>query len=180
MLRSGVLWRNLPSGFGRWNSVFKRYARWCRFGVWEKILTDLTQQSDIQHVCIDSAMIRAHACAAGAASSTASNEALGRFRGGFGCNIHALTDALGLPIRFILTGGQEIVTYFHFIAHANRCTFRIHRETSKDKTLHLIAYNYVTHKHPHSAGMARQASALQHALHAHERFVAEHGRALFP
>ena len=38
--------------------------------------------------------------------SHASAEALGRSRGGFGCKIHALTDALGLPVHFILTGGQ--------------------------------------------------------------------------
>lgn len=38
--------------------------------------------------------------------SNATTEALGRSRGGFGYKIHALTDALGLPVRFILTGGQ--------------------------------------------------------------------------
>ena len=48
----------------------------------------------------------AHACATGAANSNAVAEALGRSRGGFSCKIHALTDALGLPVRFILTGGQ--------------------------------------------------------------------------
>lgn len=33
-------------------------------------------------------------------------EALGRSKGGFSCKIHALTDALGYPLRFILTPGQ--------------------------------------------------------------------------
>ena len=44
----------------------------------------------------------------GAAASNATAEALGRSRGGFGCKIHALTDALGLrlPVGFILTWGQ--------------------------------------------------------------------------
>ena len=46
------------------------------------------------------------ACAAGAAASNATAESLGRSRGGFGCKIHALTDALGLPGRFMLTGAQ--------------------------------------------------------------------------
>jgi len=32
-----------------------------------------------------SSVIRAHACAAGAANSSAENEALGRSKGGFGC-----------------------------------------------------------------------------------------------
>ncbi|MEQ1602819.1 MAG: IS5 family transposase [Methylophilaceae bacterium] len=52
-------------------------------------------------------VIRAHACAAGAANSTAEKEALGRSKGGFGCKVHALCDAFGMPLKFILTGGQE-------------------------------------------------------------------------
>jgi transposase len=47
---------------------------------------------------------RAHACAAG--QSTPEAEALGRSRGGFSTQVHALTDALGNPLDFALTGGQ--------------------------------------------------------------------------
>ena len=36
----------------------------------------------------------------------AAKEALGRSWGSFSSKIHALTDALGLPARFILTEGQ--------------------------------------------------------------------------
>lgn len=43
---------------------------------------------------------------AGTANSNAVAEALGRSRGGFSCKIHALTDALGLSVGFVLTGGQ--------------------------------------------------------------------------
>ncbi|MDP2176898.1 transposase [Methylicorpusculum sp.] len=51
--------------------------------------------------------IRAHACAAGAKKSSATAEALGRSKGGFGTKIHALCDGLGLPIKLALTGRQE-------------------------------------------------------------------------
>ena len=39
--------------------------------------------------------------------NSAKEHALGRSRGGFSTKVHALTDALGSPLRFILTGGQE-------------------------------------------------------------------------
>ena len=83
-----------------------RFSSWSRFGVWEKIPGSVSSKADLENVCIDSTVVRAHACAAGAAASNAAAEALGRSRGGFSCKIHALTDALGLPVRFILTGGQ--------------------------------------------------------------------------
>ena len=72
----------------------------------QQMLASVSVKADMQNVCIDSTVVRAHACAAGAAASNATAQALGRSRGGFGCKIHALTDALGLPVRFILTGSQ--------------------------------------------------------------------------
>ena len=56
---------------------------------------------------IDSTITRAHACAAGATGSNAEAEALGRSKGGFTTTIHAIADARGNPLDFILTGGQS-------------------------------------------------------------------------
>ncbi|MDD2800445.1 MAG: hypothetical protein PHE96_03215 [Methylococcales bacterium] len=58
---------------------------------------------------MDGSVIRAHACAA---HSSADNEALGRSKGAFSCKIHALCDGLGLPIKFILSGGQDAGVLF--------------------------------------------------------------------
>lgn len=38
------------------------------------------------------------------------NEALGRSRGGLSTKIHMLADALGRPVRFIITAGQRSMT----------------------------------------------------------------------
>ncbi len=43
----------------------------------------------------------------GGKKNRAKEQALGRSRGGFSTKVHALTDALGYPIKFILTGGHE-------------------------------------------------------------------------
>ena len=54
---------------------------------------------------IDGSVVRAHQHAAGALGGQ-SQQALGRSCGGFSTKIHAKVDALGLPLKFMLTPGQ--------------------------------------------------------------------------
>lgn len=49
-----------------------------------------------------------------------------------------------------------------------------------EKELHLIADDYATHKHPKSPALVGTASAFPCPLHAHQRFLAQHGRAVLP
>jgi len=64
---------------------------------------------DMEYLILDSTVVRAHPCAAGALhkSGGQAEQALGRSRGGFSTKIHVNVDALGNPLRFTLTGGQR-------------------------------------------------------------------------
>ena len=113
--KTGAPWRDLPERFGKSNSVFVRFNRWCKSGVFEKILKHLRDRDleDLLHtphpeiLLLDSTIVRAHQHAAGAKGTCAAAEALGRSRGGFGTKIHVACDGLGKPVRIILTPGQD-------------------------------------------------------------------------
>ena len=44
----------------------KRFARWCDQGVWEQMLVHFADDPNMENGLIDSTIVRAHPCAAGA------------------------------------------------------------------------------------------------------------------
>ena len=63
--RTGVAWRDLPAGFGPWQTVWKRHHRFSTDGTWDKVLTMLQAQADAAggidwRVSVDSTIARVH------------------------------------------------------------------------------------------------------------------------
>ncbi|HAB5395072.1 TPA_asm: IS5 family transposase [Salmonella enterica subsp. enterica serovar Mbandaka] len=102
-----VRWRALPERFGPWNSVWKRFDRLSKVGVFETFFETLTAMGTSAHLIqmFNSAIVRAHISAAGAKRGQP-GQALGRSRGGFTTKIHAKADSSGHLIAFDLTGGE--------------------------------------------------------------------------
>ena len=65
-VRTGAPWRDLPSGFGRWNSVFQRFRRWVKGGVFERVFACLSDEPDFEHALVDGTIVTAHQKASGA------------------------------------------------------------------------------------------------------------------
>ncbi len=64
-LRTGVPWRDLPSEFGPWQTVWRRHYRFCLDGTWDKVLSFLQVEADAKgeidwRVSVDSTIARVH------------------------------------------------------------------------------------------------------------------------
>ena len=65
LAKTGIAWRDLPFCYGKFNSVWQRYNRWCQKGVWQRIAAELTDE-DTEWLSVDSTCVRAAPAAAGA------------------------------------------------------------------------------------------------------------------
>ena len=76
VLRTGAPWRDLPRAYGPWQTIYSRFCRWQKAGIWQEILRALQQRSDAEGKVdwemhyVDSTTVRAHQHAAGAKGGT--------------------------------------------------------------------------------------------------------------
>ena len=71
-LCTGAQWRDLPERYGPWQTIYHRFARWCRDGTFDRLLDrlrlrlDAGGMIDLETWCVDGTSIRASRSAAGA------------------------------------------------------------------------------------------------------------------
>ena len=60
ILRTGLPWRDLPGRYGSYTTVYNRYNRWAKSGVWLRIFEALSAQSPNSLHLVDTSIMRAH------------------------------------------------------------------------------------------------------------------------
>lgn len=62
--KTGIPWRDLPAGFGKWNSVWRRFDRWSQRNVWGQ-LAKAIDEPDLVELQVDSTSVKVHQVASG-------------------------------------------------------------------------------------------------------------------
>ena len=105
-VRTGVPWRDLPGGFGKWNSVFQRFRRWVKGRRVRARLRAPVRRAGLR--VRPGRRHHRHRPPEGERRQRGTrNQAIGRSRGGLTTKIVALVDALGNLVRFVLLPGQR-------------------------------------------------------------------------
>jgi transposase len=124
-VRTGSPWRDVPAGYGPWQTVYGLFRRWQRDGTWARVVTGLQVAADAAgricwQVSVDSTVCRAHQHAAGARKdgsgqreppggvcSEPAGHGLGRSRGGFSTKVHLACEQGQKPLAIVITAGQQ-------------------------------------------------------------------------
>src|SRR6186997_766340 len=79
MLRSGARWRDCPAVYGPYTTVYNRFNRWSRQGIWLGMFEALTGRSAVIGTgSIDSTHVKAHRSAGGGKGGRSSKPSVAR------------------------------------------------------------------------------------------------------
>lgn len=110
---TGSPWRDMPVFLGSWQSVYKRFARLCLRGVFERLFEILRGKETCQIAFADSTSCKAAPWAAGARRAKQSmagareRQKLGKSRGGMTTKVHAFCDEAGRLFHCFLSKGEQ-------------------------------------------------------------------------
>src|SRR5262245_2807465 len=64
-LRSGSPWADLPERYGPYTTVYNRFNRWRKAGIWDKLMDAIVKAHKGEVQMIDSSIVRVHQHASG-------------------------------------------------------------------------------------------------------------------
>jgi transposase len=60
VLRSGAFWSDLPERYGPPTTIYNRFNRWRKAGVWDRLMDEITRLYDGDVQMIDTSIVRVH------------------------------------------------------------------------------------------------------------------------
>jgi len=106
VLMSGGRWVDAPPAYGPRKTLYNRWVRWARKGVWQQAFAALAAAGGPPAELMLDLDPRQGAPLCGRRKRGAHANAIGRSRGGRTTKIHALVDGQGRMVAFALTPGQ--------------------------------------------------------------------------
>ena len=106
ILRVGCPWRDLPSVYGPWSSVYTRWRRWCQCGLWVKLLGVLGRTAQGKLRFVDTSHVKVHQDGSNPAGGQ-ENQAIGRTKGGLNTKISDWVEGTGRAVSLSVAPGQH-------------------------------------------------------------------------
>ncbi|WP_145206863.1 IS5 family transposase [Sphingobium sp. B2] len=105
--RNGLRWCDAPREYGPPKTLYNRWKRWSRMGVFTRIMAGLAAEAaDEKTIMIDATYLKAHRTASSLRGKKGGRGRLiGRTKGGMNTKLHVVADAQGRPIRMFVTAG---------------------------------------------------------------------------
>jgi transposase len=113
ILRTGCPWRDLPERYGPYTTVYNRFNRWRKAGIWDRMMGAIVKAHDGNVQMIDSSIVRVHQHASGVKKrvefvvSVEAGAGLRRKHVPAQAGIHARVDGKGRPVRLLISPGND-------------------------------------------------------------------------
>lgn len=109
--RNGLRWRDAPSAYGSHKTLYSRWRRWSRMGVFARMLLALAQaRQEADVLMIDATHLKVHRTAASLRvrmGLKTGRRMIGRTKGGLNSKLHVVADTKGRPIQMFLSAGHR-------------------------------------------------------------------------
>ena len=106
VLRSGSPWADVPERYGPPTTIYNRFNRWRKAGVWDRLMDAIIAAHDGKVQMIDSSVVRVHQQAAAQKNKLEALVSV-EVEEGLTTRLHLRVIGNGLPVQISTTGPNE-------------------------------------------------------------------------